>query len=359
MKNKKKETPKAIKILRIIMPLVGLATALIIPPLDLIPPLLAPLPETIEDQLDEAIEKGLDGMILYVNQGGQNPSFYSAGLKNKISGEPANAQDYFKIGSIHKLYIASAITKLVSAGQLSLDESLTNLLPRLAGRITNASEINVRMLVQHRSGIPNFTDQGNFDWFSPSIPREDALALVFDLPADFEPDTSYAYSNTNYLLLGFILDEVLGYSHHQFVDDQILAPLGLSNTFFSIEEVEFDAVMSGYWYEHDDDFRSLDGSMIATAEDVGVFVRALNDGSLFTNEEQDIYSSIYQYGHDGWVPGYFSKAHYHEDIDAVLVLFVSTTGGETWGVADVIGGKATALSQIYYDRILQILRNQS
>jgi len=98
--------------------------------------------------------------------------------------------------------------------------------------------------------------------------------------------------------------------------------------------------------------------MVATAEDVGIFLRALNDGSLLNNDEQAIYSSIYEYQHDGWVPGYHSKAHYYEDIDTVVVQFVNTTGGETWGMANVIGGKTTAISNLIYSRIGRILQRQ-
>jgi CubicO group peptidase (beta-lactamase class C family) len=149
---------------------------------------------------------------------------------------------------------------------------------------------------------------------------------------------------------------VLGYSHHQYVYDEILAPLGLTNTFFTLDEVAFDDVVSGYWYEYDDDLRYLGGSMIATAEDVGIFLRALNDGTLLNDDEEAIYASIYEYDHDGWVPGYHSMARYHKDIDTVVVQFVSTTGGETWGTANIIGGKATAVSNIIYNRIVRILR---
>ena len=67
--------------------------------------------------------------------------------------------------------------------------------------------------------------------------------------------------------------------------------------------------------------------MIATAEDVGVFVRALNDGSLLDENEQAIYSSVYEYGHSGSLPGYLSIAFYHNDIDTVVVQFVNTAGG--------------------------------
>ena len=354
---------RIVRILRIIMPIVGIISAIVIAPLDLVPPLIAPLPDTVQEQVDDAVDQGLDGIIVYVDQAGKDPAFYSAGWKNKVTQKPADPHAFFKIGSISKLYIATAVAKLVNNGRLSLDETLAEYLPELVGRIEYADQITLRMMVQHRSGIPNYTEQDEYDWFTSQTDINQELELALDEPADFKPDARYSYSNTNYLLIGRILDNVLGYSHHQYIDEEILVPLGLTNTFSLLSQVEYDDVASGYWYEYDDDLRELDhiapgGSMIATAQDVGIFLRALNDGSLLNDDEQAIYSSIYEYEHTGWVPGYFSIARYHEDIDTIVIQFVSTTGGETWGTANIIGGKATAISNIIYNRIVRILHRQ-
>ncbi len=266
---------RIVRILRIVMPIAGIISAIVIAPLDLLPPMMVPLPDTVQEQVDKALDYELDGIIVYVDQPGKAPAFYAAGWKNKLTEVPADPHALFKIGSIHKLYIATAVAKLANNRSLSLDDTIADYFPELVGRIEYANQITVRMLVQHRSGIPNFTDDENFDWFAPQTEESKALELILDEPADFKPDARYRYSNTNYLLLGHILDKVLGYSHHQYVYSEILAPLGLTNTYFSIDEVEYDDVVSGYWYEYDDDLRSLGGSMIATAEDVGIFLRAL------------------------------------------------------------------------------------
>lgn len=355
---KKPNQKLVLRIFKILMPIVGLITAIVIAPLDLIPPLIAPLPDTVQEQVDDAIDQGLDGIIVYVDQAGKDQVFYTAGWKNKLIQEPADPQALFKIGSIHKLYIATAIAKLVSDGSLSLDDTLADYFPEFDGRIEYADQITIRMMVQHRSGIPNFTDNEEFDWFKPFIDDEKILELILDEPADFAPDKRYRYSNSNYFLLGRILDKVLGYSHHEYIYQEVLAPIGLTHTYFSLDEVEFDDVVSGYWYEYDDDLRQLGGSMLATAQDVGIFLRALNDGSLLNDDEQAIYSSIYEYEHTGWVPGYYSIARYHKDIDTVVIQFVNTTGGETWGTAEIIGGKTTAIANIVYNRIVRILRKQ-
>ena len=346
---------RIVRILRIIMPIVAIVITIVIAPLDLVPPLIAPLPDTVQEQVEDAVDQGLDGIIVYVDQAGKNPAFYTAGWKNKLTQVPADPHALFKIGSIHKLYIATSVAKLVNNGSLSLEDTLADHMPELVGGIEYADQITLRMMVQHRSGIPNFTDDNEFDWFTPLADENEILELILDDPADFEPDARYSYSNTNYFLIGHILDRVLGYSHHQYVYSEILAPLGLTNTYFTLDEVEFEDVVSGYWYEYDDDLRFLGGSMVATAQDVGIFLRALNDGSLLNDDEQAIYSSIYEYEHAGWVPGYHSIARYHEDIDTVVVQFVSTTGGDTWGTANVIGGKTTGISNIIYNRIVRIL----
>ena len=354
---------RIIRILRIIMPIVGIISAIVIAPLDLVPPWIAPLPDTVQEQVDDAVDQGLDGIIVYVDQAGQPPAFYAAGWKDKLTQEPADPHALFKIASISKLYIATAVAKLDNRGRLTLDETLADYLPEFVGRIEYADQITLRMMVQHRSGIPNFTDDEAWDWFTSQTDINKALELVLDEPADFEPDARYSYSNTNYLLLGRILDKVLGYSHHQYIDEEILDPLGLTNTYFTLDEVAYEDVVSGYWYEYDDDLRQLDhiipgGSMIATAQDVGIFLRALNDGSLLNDDEQAIYASIYEYEHAGWVPGYHSIARYHEDMDTVVIQFVSTTGGDTWGTVNIIGGKTTAIANIVYNRIVRILKKQ-
>jgi len=344
--------------LRIAFALLAVGITVTIAPLDLLPVWIAPLPDSVKEQVDAAIEEGLDGIIVYVDQAGKPPAFYSAGWKNKQLEVPADPHALFKIASVNKLYVAAALTKMAHKGILSLDDTLSTHMPELSVRIANADRVTLRMMVRHRSGIPNFTDDQAFDWFEP-MPDEDAiLELIQGDPADFEPDSDYSYSNSNYVLLRMVMDTALEYSHRQFIRDEILVPLGLTHVYFDLDEVAYDDVVSGYWYEYDDDLRELGGSTLATAQDVGAFVRALNDGSLFTKAEEATYSSIYEYGHDGWVPGYHTKAWYHEDIDAVVVQFVNTTGGATWGTANIVGGKATGISSIIYGRIIRILRKQ-
>lgn len=293
---------------------------------------LRPLPESIQDEVEMALDRGFDGIIVHVNQP-DGMAFYTAGWNNRESQISAEAHALFKIASISKLYMAAAATMMVADGELSLDQTLEELLPEVSDRIEYSDEITLELLIQHRSGLRNYTDEQVRPWDTTITELSQMYQFILDVPAEFKPDRRYQYSNTNYFLLGEIMDKTLGYRHHHYIQDQILTPLGLTNTYHVQEHVNLDDVMSGYLVGWDPDVKDWDhwrpgGSMIATAEDVAVFVRALNDGSLFTEEEQAIYTSVYKYKHTGWLPGYTSIVEYHNDIDAVVVQFVNTSSGE-------------------------------
>lgn len=342
-------TKKRSKTIFRILLLVGTAISLFYVPWIFIKIWITPLPDTVQDQVNEAIKLGMDGVLVYVDQAGSNPQFYSAGWKDRDQKIPADPKHLFKIASISKLYIAVAVAKLVHADSLSLDKTLVEYWPEIGKRIEHSDKITLRMLVQHRSGIPNYTDHPDYPWASPYKTSNETFELVYDQPADFIPDRKYAYSNTNYLLIGKILDQTLGYSHHQYIKSAILEPLNLNHTYSLLSEVNLDDVMSGYFVGYEFDIKSNDfvqpgGSMVATIDDVGVFLRALNDGTLLTEDEQAIYSSIYEYEHTGLLPGYQSIARYHKDLDAVIILFVNTSGGKMWTIGEMV-----------YNRIVRIV----
>jgi len=339
---------RIILILRLILIPVAIISIAVFPPWNGIWAWMKPLPGTVQEQVNDAVGHGLDGIIVYVDKKGEPPAFYTAGWKNRVNKIPADPESLFKIASISKLYVASAITKLVSDERLSLDKTLADYFPELVGRIENADRITLKMLVQHRSGIPNYTDQPGFQWDKPPKGYNATLDLAIDLPARFAPDEKYEYSNTNYLLLRELIKKEVGYGHFQYIKEEILSPLNLTNTFGSLNEVDINDVMSGYYVSYDHDFKDIDFGMLATAEDVGIFLRALNDGSLFNDKEQAIYSSIYVYEHKGWVLGYQSIARYHKDIDTVVIQFVNIVSDETEMTTAVV-----------YNRIVEILKKNN
>ena len=346
MENVKQKTNKAKQLFRIVL-LVGTLISLWFVPWILVKAWIVPLPDSVQEQVDQSLSYGFDGVIVYVDEAGKPPAFYTAGYHNKEQKIPAKPNALFKIASISKLYVAVAITKLAHNNQLSLDKTLTDFFPELAGRIENADKITLRMMVQHRSGIPNFTDNPDF-WKNQPNTNIDVLQYALDLPAVFKPNKDYSYSNTNYLLLSRVIENVTGGSRQDYFKTEILVPLGLKNTFGSLSDVNLDDVMSGYYVGIEKDFKNENqGMMIATAEDVGIFLRALNDGALLNEDEMKIYASIYEFNHGGLAPGYQCMAEYHNDIDAVVIQFMNTTDFE---------GYQWNLLQITHSRVVEILR---
>ncbi|MBU3010123.1 beta-lactamase family protein [Polaribacter vadi] len=334
------------QIARILFILVSISSLYFVPWI-IVKAWIMPLPTTMQEQVEAVTNYGFDGMIVYVDKKGNLPITYTAGWHDKHNKIAAKPDALFKIASISKLYNAVAITKLANSKQLSLDASLANFFPELKDRIAYADQITLRMLVAHRSGIPSFTNTPNF-WNRTDLDRQKCLELILDQPANFKPNEDYEYCNTNYLLINNIIRKITKNDHEfDYFKQVILDPLQLKNTFKSINDINMDDLMSGYYVGVEEDIKTVNyDSMIATAKDVGVFLRALNNGTLFTENEKEIYDGLYEYEHGGLIPGYQSLAKYHKESDAVIIQFMNTTKFD---------GYEYNLMQIFHNRMAKIL----
>ena len=303
---------------------------------------------TIDGVLDNAVTRGVDGVLLSVVRDNDEVENYSAGESSRASREPMPVDAVFKMASVSKLYIAVAVIQLVESGELTLGDTIAERLPELAGRIENSEVITLRLLLQHRSGVPDFDSQFGFSWRDSHPDLQTVLDYALDLPADFPPNARYEYSNTNYLLLGLIMDRVLGYSHHVHIQNFILGPLALNDTWHLLEQADKSRLVRGYWDGSDttdQDYVVPGGSMLGTGEDIARFLHALATGELLEPEAQAVYEEVYWLEHSGWLPGYQTIARYEPLLDATIVLHVNTTGG----------GSEQVLSDTY-DRVFSLLR---
>ncbi|WP_100641917.1 serine hydrolase domain-containing protein [Alteromonas facilis] len=293
----------------------------------------SPIPQPLDAQtlLNQATsDSDVAGILAYIQTRNDDAQIYVAGYREISSLTPIEQHDQFKIASISKLYIAIAVTRLVARERLHLNDSVATWLPEYISSIDNLESVTIEHLIKHRSGIPDFDSQVGFSWENPHTDLSQTLAFVFGKPADFEPNAEYEYSNTNYLLLGLIMDRVLGFEHEIFIQDEILTPLSLNNTLLHQSTTSNEAMVHGYWGGIDRIEQRYDipgGSMVSTIADTGRFIRALNDGSLFEAGEEAIYP--YFYTHSGWLPGYQSIAGYHQASNSVIILFVNSTGGQS------------------------------
>jgi D-alanyl-D-alanine carboxypeptidase len=159
----------------------------------------------------------------------------AAGLGRVAPAEPMRPGDRFRAGSIVKMFVSVTMLQLSESGRLSLDGPLAEVLPAsVTGRVANAADITVRMLLGHRAGIP--------DWDDPALDKQVArdpakvwkvselLDLAAAKPPLFAPGTSFSYSNTDYTLLGLIIERITGRSWRHEVTRRVIRPLRLTRT---------------------------------------------------------------------------------------------------------------------------------
>lgn len=175
----------------------------------------------------------LPGMSVYVMHPDQGEWSHAVGQSSLTDGSVLTVQHAFRAGSNVKPFVAAAVLQQVERGALALGSTLAEVLgDATADRVPNGTQATVRMLLKHRSGVPEwFTDETVSRIFEDPAyvwTDEDMLAIVETIPAMFEPDTAYGYSNTNYNLLGAMLESVAGQPWREVVTDEVLAVAGVS-----------------------------------------------------------------------------------------------------------------------------------
>lgn len=141
---------------------------------------------------------------------------------------PVNAQTMFRIGSVTKQYTAAAIMKLVERGKLGLDEDVRKHVPAFdsGGRV-----VTIRQLLNHASGVPNYTNPRFMTEFAPrELTLQQLLDTIKGVKFDFEPGQGWTYSNTGYYLLGMVIESVDGRPYARFMQEEFFTPLGLTRT---------------------------------------------------------------------------------------------------------------------------------
>lgn len=261
---------------------------------EIYPDLDPTLRRSLELLLDQTVESSsIPGAVLYVNIPGKGMWLGARGLADKGRGIPMVPLDRFRIASVTKTFVATVVLQLMQEGWLTLDDTVERWLP---GMVPNGNRMNIRHLLNHTSGIYDYlSDDGiiNQTLANPGRrwrPEEIVAAAVSQRPyfAPGEPGR-WRYSNTNYILLGMIVERVTGNPLVYEVRQRIINPLGLQNTFFDPEEIDAAGVAHGYVGNRDYTNMNMSfvwaaGGMVSTAEDLGRFVKALCEGALLKPE---------------------------------------------------------------------------
>ncbi|MFD3587537.1 serine hydrolase domain-containing protein [Streptomyces sp. NPDC058683] len=166
----------------------------------------------------------------------------TAGVGDARTGAPRSASDRYRVGSITKTFVATVLLQLEAEGRLSLDDTVDRWLPGVvAGQGNDGRRVTVRQLLNHTSGIFNytadddfgrtyFTKDGFFQHRYDTLAPAGLVAIAMKHKPAFAPGTSWAYSNTNYILAGMVIKAVTGRSYAEEITDRVIRPLHLTGT---------------------------------------------------------------------------------------------------------------------------------
>jgi D-alanyl-D-alanine carboxypeptidase len=295
----------------------------------------------------------------------------AAGEADWDTGAPYTANTYQRVGSVTKTFTATLILQLVDEGLLSLDDTLDGWFPE----VPNSDQITLRMMLNMTSGVSDYSQsqawqEAYFSDTSMAFTPAQLVEYIIPLTPSFAPGTGWEYSNSNYVLLGLIVETITGQPFHEALHERILNPLALAETVFPAtgdtdlpepfargltqQGITDDVKESTFW---NTSWAFSAGELMATLEDLLVWGRVLGTGELLSAEAQaerltwittPPLSEDFRYGlgilylsgwigHDGLLPGYSTWLLYQPELDAVLVVMANTDIANADGIDPSLG----------------------
>lgn len=205
---------------------------------------------------------------------------------------PANENTAFEIASVTKQFTAAGVMLLVEDGKLKLDDTLGKY---VTGVPEKWSGVTIRQLLNQVSGIPNYTMGGKLV-HEKVYTQAEILGLVKDVPTEFEPGTKWAYSNTNYFLLGMVIETASGKSYPDYMSKRVFKPLGMTSTEVNTSGLKIKNAATGYDFESgkwqkaklDDPSQPFAaGAIVSTPADMAKWAIAVSEGKLLKKTSWD------------------------------------------------------------------------
>ncbi len=275
----------------------------------------------------------------------------------------ATPDDRFRIASMSKTFVATTALLLQEQGVIDLDAPVAQWLSEdILANLANVNDVTLRQLLSMRSGVPDYLETDEF-WAAveddPTHPwtAAEALTYAYGLDALFAPDEEFYYANSNYLLAQLILENASGRPLHELIRQNILDPVGMSNTYTQISEDMAGGFVFGYEdFDGDGEAEEVsgmndgaglgDGGLISTVRDMTTFYRALVDEQTILSAESlemlldfqddgegDGYSlgfsawerdGVTAWGHSGAVVGFQSIGLYLPDEEITVIVFTAS-----------------------------------
>lgn len=324
--------------------------------------LVASKNKILTDELKAKLEAAADcvfmhvstpGMIALISAEGEKDFFIKRGVSNIETGEPMNENNYFRIASNTKTFTGTAVLILVDEGKINLEKSISYYLPEY--HVPNGDLITVRMLGNMTSGLYNYSgDAGLWSSYYASnclmtFPPDSLLAIAFRHPSSFPPGTSYEYCNTNTVLLGLLMEKVTGKPADQVIEEKVIQPLNLKNTYWG----GLFFLSSPYTHGYNADMGSLKdatnwnpswgytaGALISTIPDLKIWAKALVEGKLLSEQmKTERFTWINNHygfcvmkvndwiGHSGIISGYNSHVIYNSSKKITLIVYTNLDTG--------------------------------
>ncbi|MFP4497126.1 MAG: serine hydrolase domain-containing protein [Vulcanimicrobiota bacterium] len=309
-------------------------------------------------------EENVPGLVVTVRVPGEGYWTEAFGKSNLETGETLELNDKFRMGSITKTYTVTVLLQLVDEGKIQLDDPLSLYMPDFP----NSEAVTIRNLASNSSGIFDYTHDETFieilendiqTYFSPS----QLVEFAKNHPPLFPPGTKYSYSNTNFVIIGMIIEQITGNSLNEEFENRIFKPLGLKNTSYPDGNSIPAPYTHGYMATNDEDelydvteinpsIAGSAGAMISDLEDVCTWCEALVSGALLTPQTQQerlklngfsdenknlkyclgIYYMGDFLGHDGSIFGYNTAMFYLPSRNATIVILSNKQCGSSLSI---------------------------
>lgn len=332
----------------------------------------SPLSDRIEARLTELHKVGsFPGMTAAWTLADGRTESVAIGVSDKESGRKMQSGDRMLAGSIGKMYFAAAIMRLVEAGRFDLDRKAAYYLGDQAWfkRIPNASTVTIKQLLNHTSGVPEHVESPEFVSAVKKSPDKtwtpaELLSFVLDKKPLFSPGTDWAYADTNYILASAAAETVAKRPLYQVIQQDILKPLGLSQTSpstsprlpglvqgYSMPNSPFGfagpVLKDGVYFAFNPQMEWAGGGFVSTSADLSRWAKALYEGKVVTRASvQEMVDAVPaktgrgdkygigtqvrtsdfgpSYGHGGWFPGYLSEVEYFPDFKISVAVQFNT-----------------------------------
>ena len=307
---------------------------------------------TEKDQAMGSLTISKNGQVLYSRAVG----YRQISEKEKT---PADARTKYRIGSISKMFTTTLIFQLVEAGKLKLTDTLDKFFPE----IPNAKKITVAQMLDHHSGIHNITNdvEEYLSYYTKPQTQAQMVALIAKTKPDFEPGTKADYSNSNFILLGYIVEKITKKPFATVLKEKITAKIGLADTFYggkinAANNESFSYDFENGWKQTPETDMSVPGgagAIVSTPTDLTKFIEALFSVKLVSPKSLDQMKTLTDnygmgmfqfpvgsrkgYGHNGGIDGFNSMLVYLPE-EKLSVAYISN--GTVYAPANIVSAAA-------------------